>query len=614
MKANKKKTFILIVVAFLLFFVINLVAGNILAGLRIDLTENNIFTLSPGTKNIVSKLNEKIKFKVFYSRDEMNAVPYLKSFSTRVIGLLKQYESLSNGKIDIEFIDPEPFSEEEDQAVKLGIQPVPLNDSGDKLYFGMVITSGKEEEKTKVIPFFNPEKESSLEYEITRMIYELSNPEKPVIGLLNWLPTERVSLPIFLRGDEDWVVFSRIKEDFNVKVLNKDIDKIPDDVKVLFIVHPINPSENLLYAIDQFILSGGHALIMLDPYLELNSIDSKNSNLSKLLKAWGVDFVSDKVVLDPENALRVNYRDENFGIRSVTKLNWLALGKEFMNTSDVVTSELGQIRVASTGHFKILKDLKEKKDSLSWDPLIFTSKMSTLIDPSLTHSPFSILENYVSSEKSSKTSFTIAGRLSGTVETAFPQKKGEKHLQKSTNPTNIILIGDVDMLRDIFWVTKQNFLNRRLLIQTADNASLIANALDNLSGSNDLISIRSKNVAERPFEVVRRLRLEAEKKYLKEEKELLQKLRETEEKIAKLERAKDGEKSVVITKEQQKELEKFKEELINTRKRLREVKHNLQKDIEQLGSIIKFFNVILPPLIVIILGFLIPKYLGIKRS
>lgn len=610
MRITGKKGFISTIIAAIAIFIAVNIANNLfLGGLRFDLTENDLYTLSEGTRNIISSLDDPVSIKVFYSRDEMNGIPYLKSYASRVVGLLRQYEKIGRGKIELEFINPEPFTEKEDNAVKAGMQPVPIDTAGGKLYFGMVASDNSD--NTREIPFFNPDREPFLEYDITRMIYDLSHPEKPVLGLLSTVPEKPSNMPSFLGGNnEQWVIFSQLEKQFVVEKLPKETEKIPDNIDLLLIVHPHDIPGDTLYAIDQFVLSGGHALVFTDPYLEVSQISSKSSDLPSLFDKWGIIFHSSEVVADQENALRVNYRDQGSGIRAVTKLNWLMLQNEYLDSGDIVTRGLGQLRVASSGHFT----KKEDAMKLEWEPLVRTSSSSVSIDPSLTHSPFSVLDNYISSDKSKKQEFILAGRVTGMAQTAFPERKDEDHVSSSEEPINVIVFGDVDMLRDMFWVRKQNFLNRSFLVQTADNGAFVTNALENLSGSNDLISLRSRSLVERPFEVVKKLRLEAEKEYLQEERRLQSKLDEMEKKLNQLQNSESENGTVLITEEQQEEIDKFKDEMVKTRKQLRDVKHNLQKDIEQLGAIIKFLNIGLLPVIVIILAFIIPKYLGVRRS
>jgi len=609
MNIRSKKTFIFAaVIASALFIGVNILNNNYLSDIRFDLTDNNLYTLSQGTKNIVDSLDKNVKLKVFYSREKMNGVPYMKSYAERVIGLLRQYKNTNDGKIDLQFIDPEPFSVDEDNAVKSGIQPIPINDSGDKLYFGLVASTGDKNSET--IGFFNPEREPFLEYDITRIIYKLSHPEQPVVGIISTVPERGNQLQGLLGGyNEDWVIFSQLKNQFEVQKLETDIKKIPDDIDLLMIVHPHDLADDTLYAIDQFVLSGRHALVFVDPYLEVPNSSNITSNLPSLFDSWGIKFHTDKVVADQANSLSVNYRDQDSGIRTVTKLNWLMLQSDYLNPDDIITKGLGQLRVASAGYFT-----KSSNNDMDVTPLVTTSKNSVAIDTHLTHSPFSVLDNYISSDKSKKQSYVIAERINGIAASAFPDRTNEGHISRSKQPINVIVFGDVDMMRDMFWVRKQNVLNYSYLIPTADNGTFVANALENLSGSNDLISLRSRSTVDRPFEVVKKLRAEAEEKYLNEEKRLEKKLKDTERKLNKIQNTEAGEGSMMLNDEQQKEVDKFRDEMVKTRKQLREVKHDLNKDISHLGAIIKFINIGLLPVIIIGLAFIIPGVLGVKRS
>lgn len=588
------------------FVLLNVAADYFLDGIRFDLTGNSMYTLSEGTIKITKSLEKKINMKVFYTRDEMNGIPYLKSYASRVTGLLRQYEAEGNN-IELEFIDPEPFSEQEDKAVSSGIQPVPVDTRGGKLYFGMIISD--EEDNSRVIPFFDPEREPFLEYEITSKIYEITNPSKPVVGIISTIGRQNGgSNMIQGYGEDQWVIFDQLEDQFEILNLGTDINEIPGKTDLLLIVHPYDITESAAYAIEQFIMSGGHAVIFTDPYLEAANAGSKSSGLPEIYKQLGVKFHSDKVIIDEENALTVNYGGTDRSVREMTKLNWIMLQGENFNDTDIVTSGLGQLRFASAGYFT-----KIENDSTEWKPLVSSGRGAVSVDPSLTHSPVSILQNYISSDKSEKDEFVIAARIHGILKSSFSGKEGDGHPERSMAPANVIVVGDVDMLRDMFWVRKQSFLNREYLIQTADNATFLNNSLDNLSGSDELISLRSRSRVERPFEVVNKLRLEAEKKYLNKEKRLRTKLEELNTRLNEFgDRGKED--NPLVSGDLVKKREKFREEMVNTRKQLRDVKHKLYKDIDRLGTILKFANIVLLPVIVLVLAFFVPRVMGIKKS
>jgi ABC-type uncharacterized transport system involved in gliding motility auxiliary subunit len=589
--------------AIVIFVAVNIIMNATLGGRRFDLTSNGIYTLSDGTRNILKKLDEPVRIRFFYTEKNATGIPYIHSYAERIKGLLKQYANLSNGLLELEFINPEPFSKQEDTAVAFGIQNVPLNDMGNNLYFGLVASNSTGDSKT--IPFLNPERESFLEYDLTRILYDLTTLKKPVIGLLSWIETKTPSYD-FSENNADWVVIDQIKEQFDVRLLEKNIDFIPNDIDTLMLIHPSDVHEDTRYAIDQFVLKGGKALIFVDSYSEMRDNDNPRevSDLKQLFAAWGIAFDGSKVVLDTANSLRVRISGADSRLHTIDKPNWLSLDNQHLNHQDVVTAELGQIRYISGGHFVSIDE------NISLTPLLQTSKNSMEVINNQLSDPVKLIQEFMPSDQQ----FILAGRIRGMAKTAFPTRNTKGHIAESHDPINIIVVADTDFLRDQFWVQKQNFLGHPILMQMADNGAFVSNALENLSGSSDLIGLRSRSHVERPFQVVQNLRRNAEARFLQEEQQLQDRLREAERRFAELQNGQNSAQgSVFLTSDQEKEIEKFRQEMINTRKQLREVQHSLRKDIERLGSVFKFIHIGLIPFLIIIIGLYVPRHMGIRR-
>lgn len=606
---------LVISLAVILFFSLNIIMNYSMRGVNFDLTENKIYTLSKGTKNILSNLKEPVHIRFFYSQKQGSSISFLHSYSSRVKALLKQYKSLSKGKLELDFIFPEAFSKEEDEAVSYGIQAIPLSDNmGSKLYFGLVATNTTDD--IKLIEFINPNREAFLEYDLTQMIYELSNYKKSTIGFMNWLDSEAPSpyggMNMMGMGSDNkvanWMLFEKIKEIFDFKDVDKNLKKIPSDIDTLLLLHPSGVSEDLEYAIDQFVLKGGKLLVFVDPYSELPAVANKSSNLERLFRNWGISLDSSKIVLDIDNSIRISSNSGGSVLSNMNKPNWIALGKKYFNEKDIVTSELNQIRFISGGNIEV----SDLSDDVEFTTLLTSGKNSMLISVDKLYDTESLLTGFVSENKE----FILAGRLRGKFKTSFPERKEEGHLEKSQDTGNIIIVADTDLLRDQFWLQKQSFFGRSLILQVSDNASFVVNALDNLSGSSDLIGLRSRSKIERPFKVVQKLRNKAESKFLEKEKMLKLKLQSTESKLSQMRTGenKEGESVLFITDEQKNEIEKFREEMLNTRKQLREVSRSLNKNIESLGSLLKFIHIMVIPLIIVLLGFFMPSGLGIKKS
>lgn len=605
---SKRKTnpFIVITAAMIIFVCFGVINNALFSRFRFDLTANNIYTVSPGTKHILKKLEEPIHIRFFYSRKLAVSIPMVQAYANRTIELLKKYVSLSQNRITLEIIDPDSFSKEEDQALAYGIQPVPLSDNGDKLYFGIALSNSSDDIKT--IPFLDPQRENLIEYDLIHTIYQLSLPTKLTVGILSPLSFEKPQNQP-LSPSEDWTFIEKIKEQYNVKILNPATTSIDSDINLLVVVHPSNASEKMQYAIDQFVLRGGKTMIFVDPYLELPGIKNTKSDLPILFKHWGVQYNSEQVILDGANAVQVPIQDRDTALQRIDKLNWLRLGNIYLNPKETITAKLNVIHYISGGTL-LQEAAKENSTIPSFTPLISTSDQAMGVNTPAVLNPQELLKHYVPENKA----YPLAAHLSGNATSAFPNNKDKDHIATAKEPIHVMIVGDVDMLRDQFWMQKQQLMNQPFSIQIADNISFLINTLDAFSGGDDLISLRSKNLIDRPFLVVNRLRQKADARFLEEEELLKEKLRETDAKLVTLQQTHQEDGSLSFSPEQEQEINNFRQEIANTRAQLREVQHHLEKNIEHLGSFLKFIHIALIPMLVVLLGLFMPSRLGIKRS
>ena len=609
-----------LVLAACLFVAITIIANALFTHSRLDLTENHLFTLSKGTINIIKSLKEPIRLDYYFSQRAMTGLPSMSNYGIRVRDMLQEYANNSDGKIKLTVIDPETFSEEEDQAVASGLRGLAINNAGDRAYMGLIGTNSTDDEKT--IPFFQTSRESALEYDITKLIYNLAHPKKRVVGIIS-------SLPVF--GDKDdpyaepWTIISTLKEFFDVKDLGTNPTEIDKDVDVLMVIHPKNLKLKTRFAIDQYVLKGGKAMVFVDPLAEADRSrpDPKNpgampdieSDLPGILKAWGVKLLKEKIAGDINAAMHVQTRGDR-GPREIAYLPWLRLAKESFNKNDFATSELNVIHMGTSG---ILEPLKDATTKIT--PLIETTKQSMQLDRDflmIQRDPSIILDNF----KSSNTKQMLAARIQGTAHTAFPnglelpedesndssgKDKGNKADTSTTmvkqGDINVIVVADTDILADIFWIRKQDFFGTSLPQPIADNGNFVVNAIDNLSGSNDLINLRSRGDFTRPFDRVESIRRDAELKFREREQQLQAKLKETEDKIRKMQQEHGNDTNMILTDEQSKEMEKFRAVRVETRKELRAVQHQLKKNIEDLGTRLKIINIGLIPLLIILIAF-----------
>jgi ABC-type uncharacterized transport system involved in gliding motility auxiliary subunit len=615
-----------------LFLAVNIISNTAFKSTRIDLTDNKFYTLSQGTRNIISNLKEPVTLKLYLSQKLAPSLAGINTYTIRVKELLEEYKRASNGKITLQFIDPEPFSEEEDKAVANGLQGAPIESENVTFYFGLVGTNTTDGET--VLPFFNPNREEFLEYDITQLIYKLDNPKQKVVGIMSTLPIQGKGSSPFMKAAEDsqpWMIIDQIKQLFQVKKVETTVDKIPDDVDVLMLVHPKGFSDKTLFALDQFVLKGGRLLAFVDPYAETDEppIDPnnpmaglnapRNSDLKKLFEAWGVELVDNKAIGDLSLAKKVQMQKGSKAL-VVDYPVWIDLHEKNFNNQDIVTAKLDSIAVATAGSLK-----KKEGAETTLTPLLETSEQGSLIEGSKL-GMFADVEEMVRSYKP-EGKFTLAARLTGKLKTAFPDGKPkdekakeetaqntEESLKESKEDANIILVADTDILDDKFWVRVQNFLGQRVALPMAANDKFVTNALDNLTGSNDLISVRNRGTFTRPFTKVEEIRKNAELKFREKEKQLLAQLQDTEKKLNDLQsNRKEGANAQVLTAEQHQEITRFRDEKLKIRKELRSVQHELQKDIERLDSNLKWINIGLVPFLVALGGILLSFYRGRRK-
>ncbi len=597
-------------------FVASIVLVNAtITGLRLDLTENKLFTLSDGSINILKNIDEPITIDYYFSQQELTGYPSMLNYGIRVRDLLEEYAAHAGGKLVLTITDPEPFSEAEDLAVAHGLRGVPVNAAGDRAYFGLVGINSTDDER--VIPIFDSSKEASLEYDITKLIYNLANPEKPTIGILSSLP---------LQGDEQtgaetWTIVKNMHEFFQVEILSEKIPAIDPDIDVLMLVHPKNLQEPTLYAIDQYLLRGGKAFVFIDPLAEGDQtrpdpdkpmvMPDLDSDLDVLFKVWGLEVVKEKIAGDTNAAMHVQTRSAR-GQQEVQYLPWLSLGRESLSDEDFTTRNLNIVNMGTAGIIQLLPT-----SELNMSPLVETTEQSMQMERDLIllqRDPRVMLDNFQSENKKQ----VLIARIDGTVNSAFPEgrpKKDKTDTVTEADPDfvargdiNMIVAADSDVLRDMFWIREQTMYGVSVPRPIADNGNFVINALENLAGNTDLISLRSRGAYSRPFAKVEEIRRKAELQFRAEEQKLTAKLKEAEEKILALQNQAGGESNQVLTQEQAAEIEKLRQTRIQTRKELRSVQHELKKNIESLGDRLRLINLGLVPLLVILLAVVLGLY------
>lgn len=612
-----------------LFLALNVLSQAALRTARLDLTEGRLYTLSGGTRAMLESMAEPITVRFFFSESLAADLPGFRQYAQRVRELLETYAARAGGAMALQVIDPEPFSPAEDEAVALGLRGVPLTEQGERLYFGMAATNTTDD--LEVVPFFQDAREAFLEYDLTRAFYRLANPKRPVVGLISTLPVDGGFDP--QRGAQPaWTVAEQIRQLFELRDLTTEVAEVPGDVDVLMVVHPRDLPGATRYAIDQFVLGGGKAMVFVDPFSEAaagipdpeNPMRLHNSRLPGLFAAWGVELAPGMIVGDRLTARKVRGGTRERPV-AVDYIAWLALGADNFDRENIVTAQLGAINVATAGALSPVEGA-----STEFTPLIRSSNEAMLFERmhvQFMPDPAQLLADFAATGES----YVMAARVSGPAETAFPdgppppeddaaandpaaagEDEGEDaapalpegHRAASDGPINVLIVADSDVLSDRFWVQAGNFIGQDVVVPVADNGAFAVNALDVYAGSSELIGLRSRRTSDRPFTVVRALERQAEERFRETEEMLQAQVRETEAQLAELQVGGDGSQPV-LTPEQQESIAAFRERLVSTRRQLREVQLALRRDIERLGSGLQFLNVALVPILVALVGLVV---------
>ena len=599
-----------------LFLAVVMLSNVGLRGMRVDLTQNRLYTLSRGTQQVLAELKEPINLYFYFSRDAAaKQAPLVMPYAARVREFLEELAARSNGKIHLRIVDPQPFSDDEDRAGEFGLQSL-QSGGGDALYFGLAGTNSTD--GRSAIPAFQADREEFLEYDVAKLINELGTPKKPVIGLISTLGMQGQFNPMTGQMGDPWPIYTQLEELFTVRSLTPDVDHIDQDVDVLMLVHPKQLPPKTLYAIDQFVMRGGRILLFVDPNAggDTSGQDPSNpmagmmadhsSDLEPLLKAWGVDYDRTKVIGDLDLGLDVRTSAQSPPVRHI---GILGLSHDNMDHKDVLTASLDKINLATAGWLAARPGAKT-----TFEPLLLSStgaapipaqRFNALTDPATLRDGF----------KPTGTRYALAARITGPVDSAFPQgpppdQKAPPgppaaHLTKSAQPANIVIIADTDMLMDYMWVQMHEVFGQRVAQAFANNGDLVANILDNLSGSSALISVRGRATFSRPFERVEALRHQADDRLRSKALELQAELQQTETKLTELQNKRNDQSSLALTPEQETELKRFVAEKARVRKELRETQRGLDVDIDRLDSWLKVINIAIAPLCVAVAGVII---------
>jgi|AntRauTorcE11898_2_1112593.scaffolds.fasta_scaffold00230_15 ABC-type uncharacterized transport system involved in gliding motility auxiliary subunit len=603
-----------IALAGVLFVAVVLIADTLLVGARVDLTEDGLYTLSDATHSIVEELDEPIELTFYFSSDAAEGVPFVRQYAQRVRELLEEYEALSGGRIEVRTVDPKPLTEARDRAMEHGLEPVPSG-TGDnaRLFLGLVATNSTD--GVEVIEFFEPERERFLEYDISRLVWSLMNPDPPVVGVMSRLDITESYNPSTREPIPAWAVLDRIKEFAEVREVDTPTTAIDPDIDVLMLVHPRDYRESTLYAVDQYLTHGGRAAVFVDPVADTASGPTRDhpegrlsaSDPGPLLNAWGVDVTLDHAVADPRNGLVVSTGEG----RQTVHPGLLGITRAGLAKQDVITATIERVVFGSPG---VITDAGAGMDVT---PLVQAAPSAGVLPA----------ERFVGLEDPAELArglkplgrpLTVAARLRGDLRSAWPdgppsggEPPAEGHRDAAPGPANMVLFADTDVLSDRLWVSERRQGQQRVREAFAGNGDMVANAVENLLGSDALIGIRGQGTSARPFTRVEKLQQEAANQFREKEREVREALEETEQRLEALRSGRqEGEGGVILSAEQQRELEAQRERRNRLRRELREVRQRLDARIEALGDRLRLLNIVAVPGVVALVALLV---FGVRR-
>ena len=613
--------FFKIFIIFCFFISFNIIFFKGIKNIAFDFTKDKLYTISKNTVDVIQDINEQIKIQLFFSDTLSKNFPQVRAYEKRVREILNRYEANAPQNISFEILDPKPFSDIEDLATYYGIQGLQVNEEGESFYFGAAFSNSVDD--TIVIPFFDVGREQFLEYDLTKTIYNLATFEKPKIGLISSIPFtgQIVDTPQGPKLGEPFYLYTRITELFEVEELANTLTEIPEEIDQLLIIHPKKLNQNMLYAIDQFVMKGKGVTFLVDPFSEYERMRVANnekgsnipsSNLEKLFNKWGFSVEPGKIVGDIENGRKVSLGNNN-DQKIVTYIIWLALQDKLLSREDIVSSNLDYVFFKSAGSIINL----ETNDKITINPLISTSKKSTLVDRfkiQFRAEPEELIKNFTSDD----TTYVLGARIVGDLTSSFTKtdvnKLGfnkSKHLDRVKN-ANIIVYADTDFIDDITWVSKQDMFGRNNITPIADNGRLIVNSIESMTGGKNLIGLRGRGVSNRPFIVVENLQKNAEIQFREKENSLLEELEVAEKKLEEI-KNKETSNAQSLDLKQNQAIEAFKEKIYDIRQELRTVQRKLGEDIKALETFLKVINIWLMPFLVVFLYFVV-RVFSVRRK
>jgi ABC-type uncharacterized transport system involved in gliding motility auxiliary subunit len=596
---------------------------------RVDLTKEKAYTLSAGTKAILAKLDTPVKIRYYCTQAE-NATPYsvyLKAYAKRVEDLLAEYQQASRGKLIIQKYDPQPDSDAEDSARLDGIDAQNLP-GGEPFYLGLAVSQLDAKE---TIPFLSPDRERELEYDISRAISRVVTPEKPIIGVMTGLPVfgQEPNPMMQQMGQQQqqqppWELITELQNDYTVRRVPMEATKIDSDIKVLLVLYPKDISDAAQYALDQYVMGGGKLIACLDASSQVDSrgqnpmmgqVPGGGASLDKLLNAWGLKFDTSKVVADRTFAMNLGDEGDTTQQRPI----WLALNPDGINTNDIATAQLDNIWYFSGGAFT-----GTPAPGLTETVLLKSTTDSQLVDGMMAQfSGADVLKNF----KPSGVQYALAVRLTGKFKTAFPNgspeaktdetnktAKVDTSLKETKQDNTVVLVGDADMFYDGFTLRRVNTPFGQMSMAMNGNLNFAQNLVEQLSGDNNLIAVRSRAVMQHPFTRVKKIEAEAQARYTDKIKELQDSHDKALARLQELQQQKSQNQKYILSPEQQAEIENLKTNDAKISKDLRNVQKDLRRDVVSLQHRVEIWNIAAMPVAVIAAGVVLAVFKRKRNS
>jgi ABC-2 type transport system permease protein len=624
------------------------ISQNIGKPLKLDITDQRLYTLSDGTKAILAKLNQPIQAKLYYAKTAAlkgpDQIRFFNNYYEYVKALLEEYVSASKGMVILEIIDPRPFTNDEEDALKYGLKRFPITDE-ESFFFGLVVQTQFGVEKA--IPFFSPDRQNFIEYDISYLIDSAVTRQKKTIGIMSSLPVMGEDVTGYMaemmrrQGQQPkpaWTFVEQLRNQYDVKSVSTDVNDI-NDVDILLVIHPKDLPQKTLFAIDQFVLKGGRTIVCVDPYcfsdrpeqmqIQMAMQHSSSSNLEPLLKTWGLEmpdntFAGDRSLASMA-AIRANQRPE----RIIGFLNLTPEGKCF-DEDNVITAQLNQVRILFGGVLKEVAEPNQPKEDqlkIKRTPLITTTSRGGTFKISNSYELMfldaeSLMKKFADGTKPETMGYLITGRLKSSfpdgikVESkskdpndpneTITTKKQVTGLKEAEKDCAVVVFSDVDFISDAIAYQRAFFGN----VVVGDNSTLMLNAIDDLCGSSELVSIRSRGNFKRPFTVVEQIEQKAEADTAEEVDKINMQIAGFQGELNSiLSSAKEGQEEVIgnsiVKKKQDLELK-----IHQAQRQLRQVKMAKRVKIERLGNQLRQADMLAAPFVILIIAVV----LGIRRG